>query len=164
MEFKIEAGGKLDLFTRQEFRDELRAGIAGWQAEVTRGIRWRKFSAKATLGAAGTWTIGGDQANNNSQDTGPSSGFVWAVTRLAVSGTAITRGTDTFGVWIDAVTDSKLVSDGHLRFQTYDVGVLVLTEGEQLVLQGAATAVGGGDIWLSGQAAEVPSHLAWQLI
>ena len=163
MKFTIHAGAEMETLTQGELSEELTAALSAWRAELGRGAKWRKFSARADV-AAGVWTIGGASApNNDKYATGPQPGFTWAVTRVAVAGNGVIAGTDLWSVYVDDVTPSRLVTSGHTRFQTYDVGVLVLNGGEQLTLNGVGTGA-GTDVTVSGQAVEIPEQLAWMLL
>lgn len=161
MKVKLQAGAELDLFNREEMAAELDRIFAAWKAEIPRGVKWRPFSA-STVAAGGVWAIGGP--GNDKDQLGPNPGFVWAVTRLAVSGNGVVQGTDIWNVFMDDIAPSKLVSSGHTRFVTYDVGVFVLNPNGQILAQGAATGLGGTDVTLSGQAVELPKELSWQLL
>lgn len=163
MKAKLQAGVELDLLTQTELREELQAAAA-WRTEIARGVRWRKFSAQGNV-ATGVWTIGGAATPNNDKDQmGPQDGFVWSVTRVAVSGNGFVAGTDLFSVFVDENTPSKLVTSGLTRWQPYDVGTLVLNGGEQLLLTGAGTGLAGTDVTVSGQAIELPVQLAWRMV
>lgn len=165
MEAEFKVGGKIDFLSPKEFKEELASFRAAWQTEISRGVRWRQFSGQTSIAAGITvWTIGGAAANNRQSQLGPEDGFVWSVTRLAVSGSGFTEGTDTFGVFVDEATPTRLVSSGLTRQEKYDVGTLVLTGGQGLVLDGISSVAGGGDIYVSGQAVELPVQLAWQLL
>lgn len=83
MKFKIQAGGTIDVATRDEVRQEIVAASASWFTEVARGDRYRRFSAFSDTDAAGNLVIG-DRVSEG--QLGPSQGFVWSVNRLAVGG------------------------------------------------------------------------------
>jgi hypothetical protein len=159
MKFKIQAGAEFDVLTQSELRETL----DGWYVEISRGIKFRKFSAQGNV-SAGAWAIGGQAADNDKDPLGPAPGFVWAITRVAISGNGVVPGTDLYAVYVDEVTPTKLVTSGLTRGQIYDVGVLVLNGGERLALAGVGTGGTGTDVTLSGQAVELPVQLAWQLL
>lgn len=163
MKFKLHAGAEMDLLTRDELGDELRSLYEAWKAEIPRGVKFRPFSASASVSAA-RWTVGDAAANNDKDPLGPQSGFVWAVTRLNVAGNGVIQGTDLWEVYLDSASPSKQVSNGHTRYVTYDVGVFVVHSPSTLVVTGAGTGVAGTDVWVSGQAVELPKELAWQLL
>lgn len=161
-EFTIQAGAKIDLFTKKEATEVLR----GWFEEIHRGVKFQEFAAQATANAAGIWTVGG--SGSTARDTlGPQDGFVWAVTRLAVSGGGFDRTADDYSVYTDEITASKLVvtvpgvatSTGSWE---WDTPGLVLVGGRSLALQGQATAE--SVITVSGAAVELPIQLAYQLL
>jgi len=159
VKFTIKAGAELDILTQKELRETLDS----WMKEISRGVKFRKFSGQGVV-VGGAYLIGGQGADNDTAALGPQPGFVWAVTRLAVSGNGVVPGTDLYSVYVDEITPSKLVTSGLTRGQIYDVGVLVLNGGERLAITGVGTGVSGVDVTLSGQAVELPVQLAWQLL
>jgi hypothetical protein len=163
VEFEIKAGAKLDLLTPRELKDAL-APLVGWTAELARGVRFRRFAAQ-TVVAGGVWTVGGNTADNNQDTLGPSSGMLWAVTRIAVSGGGFVAGTDTCSVHINDISPATLVDSGITRSRTFDIPVLCLAGGDRLGITGVGTGVGvPPDITVSGQAVELPTQLAWLLV
>lgn len=162
MKFKLHAGAELDLLTKSEMLEALDAARISWQREISRGVKFRKFSAQGVV-AGGVFNIGGDTPDNRKDPLGPAEGFVWSLTRIAVSGASINPAADTYAVYTDEITPSKLIVNGLSRGATWDGAVTVLNGGERLWLRGAASA-GGNDVWVAGAAIELPEHLAWQLL
>lgn len=156
MKFKLQAGAELDLITEHEMRGVL----ADWMAEITRGVKFRQFSARADV-SGGVWTI--TQDRNNSDVLGPAGGMIWAVTRIAVAGNGFVAGTDTFSVYTDEITPSKLIESGLTRGARWTPPVVTLNGSEKLALSGVGTGA-GTDVTVSGQAIELPLQLAWQLL
>ncbi len=159
MKFKMTAVGEIDVLTQHELRESL----AGWMAEITRGVRYRQFSAGANV-AGGVWTIGGTSADNNQDTLGPRPGMLWAITGIAVSGNGVIPGTDLFSVYTNEVSPSTLVVGGLTRGQMFDIPPFVLNGGDQIALAGVGTGVAGIDVTVSGRAVEVPDQLGWQLL
>ncbi len=153
MEFKIEAGAKINLLTKEEVGEV----FAGWKAELARGIKFRTFSIRTDV-------AGGVFSTTNVDFAGPDAGFVWAVTRLAISGAGLVLGTDLANVYVDDVTPSKLVMSGLTRQATWDIPGLILTGGSRVIVTGVGTGATGTDVTVSGAAIEVPLQLAWQLL
>jgi hypothetical protein len=85
------------------------------------------------------------------------------VTGIAVSGNGFNPAADTYSVFFDEASPTKLVRSGLTRDSTWDVGSLVIDGASGLALSGVGTA-GGTEIWVSGRAVEVPVQLAWQLL
>ena len=162
MKVKLQAGAEMDLLTREEVRAELQAHGA-WRGEIARGVKFRDFSGQGTVTGA-VWSIGGDTPNNDKDPLGPQAGFVWAVTRIAVSGNGFVPGTDLFSVYKDSISATKLIVSGLTRGTTWDVPTLVLNSNQVLALTGAGTGLTGTDVFVSGQAVELPVQLAWQLL
>lgn len=163
MKAKFQVGSEIEFLTKDELGEELKTALGAWRTEIGRGVRWRKFSGQGTV-AGGAWVIGGTGANNDKDPLGPQPGFVWAVTRIAVSGNGFVPGTDAFSVYVGEAVPSRLVITGLTRGETWDVAVLVLNGGEELALTGVGTGLAGTDVTVSGQAVELPSQLAWQLL
>lgn len=157
MRVKLEAGAQLDLITAEEVRNTLDA----WYSEIMRGVTFRYIGGQ-TNQAAGVFSIGG--ASDSEDVLGPRAGFMWAVTRLAVSGNGFNPAADTFTVYINDQSPSKLVVQNIVRQQLFDMGVLVLTAKDRLLVTGPATGAAGTDVTLSGAAIEVPVQLAWKLL
>lgn len=166
MKAKLEAGMTLDFLTREEVREELREFAKAWKQEIARGVRFVKFSV-ATVRAvpANTWQVGGDTGNNDKDQLGPQPGFLWAVTRIKVSGNAYNTTGDDFQVFIDERTPSKFVDQQFGPGDFYDVPKLVLNGGETLLIRGTATVVATeNDVVVAGAAVEVPVQLAHLLV
>jgi hypothetical protein len=144
---------EIDTLTREELRDELR----GWMVEITRGVRFRTFAAVAEPAAPGAWTI-----TEPRDQLGPAAGMIWAVTRIAVSGAAFTQGTDVFRVYLNDVSPAVLVAQSRQDTLFVDIGSLIVNPGDTLAFAGTAAAA--GQLFVSGQAAELPAQLAWQLV
>lgn len=163
MKAKIEAGGTLELLTQGELRDELARAMEGWRAELGRGVKFRKFSAQATV-SGGVWSVGGGAAAAQKQTLGPAPGFMWSVTRIAVSGGGYNNGADDWDLFSDAAQPSNLILLNFGVGDQWEPGVIVLTGPEELVFVGRGTGIAGTDIHISGQAIEVPVQQGWRLI
>jgi hypothetical protein len=160
MKAKLEAGMTLDFLTSEELRGELASAMKAWRSEIARGVRFPKFSGQGVI-TGGAFRIGGDGDANKSR-LGPDAGFVWAVVRLSAFGGGFVPGTDSFNVWIDEVTPSRLVETGITRTAKYDITGLVLVGPESLVFTGTST--GTDPVTVAGQAVELPVQLAYSLV
>lgn len=158
MKAKLQAGMELDLLSKAEVAEVLTEARASWQKEIARGVRFRSFSSVATV-AGGVWSIG---AAAGVDQLGPREGFIWSVTRIAVSGPGLVLGTDLFSAYVSEVTPVKLIQSGLTRGAQWDMGVLVLVGGDRLTLAGVGTGV--GEVYVSGAAVELPVQLAFQLL
>jgi hypothetical protein len=156
MKAKFEVGADIDFLTR----DELRAELSGWLAEISRGVRFRAFTGTGTV-AGGVWQITSDTPGG--KDLGPAAGILWSVTGLIVSGSGYSPAADTYSVYLGDVSAARLQRSAIVRDTSWDVGGLVLTGPERLALAGVGTGA-GTEIVVSGRAVEVPIHLGWQLI
>jgi hypothetical protein len=162
MKTRIKVDAELEMLTQSELREELTAAMQGWRAELGRGVKFRKFSAQATV-VGGFWDVGGMAASNQKQTLGPEPGFMWSITRLAVSGGGFDPTSDTWQLFSDSNQPSKLILLNFGYGDQWEPGVIVLTGPEQLVFAGDGSG-GGTDIHISGAAIEVPVQQAWRLI
>lgn len=155
MKVKLQANAELDLITQAEVREIL----VGWQAELSRGVRFRNFSSRT--GQAADWLLGGDVPDNNSDPLGPKEGFVWSVSRLVVTG--IVNGTDLYSVYRSVVQPASAVAVRLTNDKVWEPGVFVLQGGERLALSGVSTGT-DPSIVVAGQVIELPVQLAHLLL
>ena len=160
MKFKLQAGMDLDLLTRQELGEELDRSAGSWRQELSRNVRFPRFSARTDV-AGGVWTINPD--SSTAGKLGPRVGFIWSVMRLAVSGGGIVLGTDVWRAFVGENAASQFI-DSSLRGMNFNPGALVVRDGESLLFTGVGTGVGATDVTVVGQAIELPDFLAWQLL
>lgn len=155
MKFKITAGAEIDVLTKPELDSVLRS----WGEEFVRGRRYRKLSASGTVTAAGTVSIGGEDASGA---MGPDAGFVWSVKRLIVSGFA---NGNLLTLWINEASPSTLIESGitgttvdPTRAQALRWGSnqLVMEAGERLLITGTGLSA-GAIITVTGQTLEAPA-------
>lgn len=153
-EFKIQAGARINLLTREELRQEMDAARTNWVHEVARGIRYRRFSTFATSDGAGAIEIGiqGDQR------MGPGEGFVWQLGRLSVSAYDPSGG-DALALYQGSVSDSAIIIPALDTFN--DMLTEVLYPGDTLVVAGTVSA--STQVWVTGQVKEAPVSLLWRL-
>lgn len=165
MKTQIKAGAELDTLNKDELHAVLRTVTADWFNQVSRGDRYRRFSAQGTI-AAGALTIGGAEQLDNV--LGPKEGFVWAVKRVALYGLT-TYDTETPAVFSEPVRlhindegPASLVHPAVQGYQGFNTDELVLYPGDTLLAVGAGLT-GTGIITLTGQARELPMPLAWRI-
>jgi hypothetical protein len=160
---KIEAGVDIELLTQSELREEIAHAMTAWRAELSRGVKYRKFSAQTVLTGA-TWAIGGDSPQSGNEVLGPEPGFMWSITRLAVSGGGFNSNADTWSIFTNSPTPSNFILLNFGFGDQWDTGVIVLNGPDKLAFTGAGTGVAGTDIIVSGAAVEVPVQQGWRLI
>lgn len=163
MEFKLEAGGKFDLFTMDEAREVLAEARAAWKEEISRGLMFRDISAQ-TVQSGPTFTLGAGRDESGSDILGPREGFVWFVTRLWVTGPGLTPAADMFTIYKDDAAMVKVVAAGILHGKDWDPGSFPLWNGQKIVIQGASTGAAGGQIVMAAGVIEAPEQLAWQML
>lgn len=161
----LKAGAQLETLTKGELQDVLKTLSQDWFNQVTRGDRWRRFSAKGTI-SGGALTIGGPEALDAT--LGPADGFVWAVQRIALfglttnSGDPLTSSTEPVRLFVNDEGPSSLVHPAIQGYQAFGEHELVLYPGDILLVTGAALTL-TGEVTLTGQARELPMPLAWRL-
>ncbi len=156
-EFKLQAGAKLDLLNKGELRDELASLQRNWVTELARGIKFRKFSAFADVDGSGNLVFG----LTGEQTIGPSEGFVWTLTRIAV--TEYDAEADTLALYINDVSPSNVVYPSPMpSYYAPGTGEILLYPGDRLVLAGGGFAA-SARVWVTGAVREAPVSLAWKL-
>jgi hypothetical protein len=163
MKAEIKAGAQIELLTRSELREEFVTAMTAWRQELARGVKFRKFSATATV-VGGEWAVGGGAASNEKQTLGPEPGFMWSLTSLAVNGSGYDTSSDDYNLYSDAVQPSKFILTIFGYGDQWDPGVIVLTGPEQLAFAGVGTGTDGDQIHIAGRAIEVPVQQGWRLI
>lgn len=164
-EVKLAAGAKLDVLNRKELKEALDTVTRDWFNQVSRGDRYRRFSASATI-ASGIVTIGG--AAQKDASLGPAEGFVWAVQRIAVSGltsatgTPLVATTEPVALFLNDSGPAATVHPAIVGYKEFGEHELVLYPGDTLLVAGAGLA-STGTVTVTGQAREVPMPLAWRL-
>lgn len=165
-EARLAAGAKIDVLNRKELREVMDAVTRDWFTQVSRGDRYRRFSAKGTIDGTGGLLIDGTTAEN--QTLGPAEGFVWAVQRIGVygltsrTGTPLVATTEPVDLYLNDDGPSSIVRpavEGYADFGQYS---LVLYPGDTLLVKGTALT-STGQVTVAGQAREVPLPLAWRL-
>lgn len=150
MKMKLHAGAELDLLSPDEFRRELRS----WSAEISRGARFLRRPWVATGNGAAGLQIKGE---------GPAEGFIWAVTRLSVSGPGFDPATQTIDAYVNDASPSSLVWSGLTRNATPGDHAIVLTGGDSLVFAVSGSPALGAQITVTATIKEVPALMAWSL-
>ena len=159
-EVKLAAGAKLDVLNRHELKTVLEAARRDWFSQVSRGDRYRRFSAVGTVaadGVAGSLVIGGAEAAD--AGLGPAEGFVWDVRRLAVFGLG---ANDTVKLFVNDDGPSSGVHPSVSGFLPFDQAQLVMYPGDVLLVKGTGLTA-TGNITVTGQARELPMPLAYRL-
>lgn len=168
---KIAAGGEVDILNAKETSEIVRGELASWSVEIRRGVKYRLFSG-VSINASGTWTLDENTAPESPAGAipqtpdhiGPRPGYVWAVTRLAVSGPGVVVGTDKWNVFYSTISPLRLAAGPITTWQPFDIPQLLVNDGDTLAFQGAATGTTSGQVFVSGACVEVPVQLAWQLL
>lgn len=165
MQTEIKAGAKIDTINKKEMREVLDTVTRGWFNEVSRGDRYRRFSAKGTI-AAGALLIDGTSAED--ANLGPADGFIWAVQRIAVyglttyTGDPLTLTTEPVALYLCDNGPSSLVHPAIEGYKSFGAYELVMYPGDTLLLSGAGLDA-EGIVTMTGQARELPMPLAWRL-
>lgn len=165
MKFKLEGGASIELLTKDEVADVLKAQQESWRHELGRGVKWRTFSA-TTDAVAGVWEISANTDDNRRGAMGPEAGFIWSVTSVMVSGNGFDASSDNYSMFINDLNPSKLVWDASISGLLFTAAPaqLVLNNTDRLALSGAGTKAGGTQIVISGRCIELPAALSWLLL
>lgn len=153
MKAKIQAGAEFDFLTSGELRKELNDARLSWRDEVSRGVRFRRFSFVGVADGAGLLAAGGA----GSDPTGPDQGMAWRLLRLSV--TNYDPAVNALGLFNGAAGGSSVIVP---KLATYTTQMdEVLMPGDTLVVAG--TVVAGARVWVTGQVKEAPVSLLWRL-
>lgn len=151
---KLTAGAEIDLLTKDEVRDVLRS----WMEEITRGARYIRRAVTGTVDGGGALLIGGVSDEDTLK---PPPGFMWAVTRISLSGLTAGQSVD---VYINEVAPSQLlysnVTNG-TRVPTTRTSI-VMQGNDHLIVRGTALTA-AAQIGLNLGIKEVPAFMAWSL-
>lgn len=160
--FDINAGVTIEVATPQEVGNIVASQLAGWRAEIARGVRFRDLSMH-TVAAGGLFTT--DPISTQVQEQqGPEDGFVWSVLHVLPNDAGITVGTDKYSVYADQVSPSRAKAVNVVNAITWDPCVFTLDAGQKLVVAGAATGGAGLQVTIAFSVIELPVQLAWQLL
>lgn len=164
-EVKLAAGKTIDVLNKTELRAALDAATRDWFNQVSRGDRYRRFSATGEIDT-GSLVIDGTLVEN--QTLGPQEGFVWAVQRIALSGLTSVTGTPAVAtsepvqLFLNDDGPSSLVHPAVAGYQDFGQYSLVMYPGDTLLVKGD-DLTSTGIVTLTGQVREVPMPLAWRL-
>jgi len=163
----LRGGAEVDMLTHGELEGALR-GLREWMVSAVQGARPVRFSAQATITAAGDLVLGQDE---RSGATGPDQGFVWIVRRVAVQGLAVAA--DPTEVYVTDVLANQLVYAGltgsawSQGYKAWNSGELVLQGNDRIVVANGLTPGGigsAGVVTLTGAALAFPVGLAWRYL
>lgn len=156
---ELKAGASFDVLTQKELQQALDRLSMDWMAEVTRGVKFRRFLGSATV-AAGAVSL----AENVDNILGPGAGLTWAVNSLVIGGLASGDSVDVLINDSDPVdTFTRAAGSGNYVRKSFGQTDLVLNPSDYLTVVGTGlTAV--GQIKLFGRCTEIPRTLTYKLI
>lgn len=155
--FKLSAGAEMDVITKKEMAEVMDTMTRTWMAEVTRGIKHRRFQARASI-TGGAVTIGSSVDN----DLGPANGLYWAVKAVSVTGLAVNDEVQ-ISVNSDPVCSLVRSTGGGLVTRAgFGENELILGPSDTLVASGTGLTA-TGQVALFGRCAEVPRNLLYKL-
>jgi hypothetical protein len=158
MKQKFNAGADLDLLTKGEVEELLKASQTSWFNEVAKGDRYRRFGVQSTVIADTTVTFGDDPHNQ----VGPNDGFIWAVKRLNIIGGEIDPGTNDTFIYLNSASPSNMVRQLVANYTAFGNNELVMYPGDQLIV--TSTGLTDGTIvTLTGAVRELPLPMGWRL-
>lgn len=86
MKFKIQAGGELDLLTKEELGDALDQHVSDFDSMLSEGIRFGKSSASGISTISGTVTPSYSGGVAQLASIGPEPGYIWKITNITFTG------------------------------------------------------------------------------
>lgn len=153
MEFRIDAGVKVDLATPAEVRQIVHGALSGWQEELMRGTKFRHPAAYGIAAAGGALLVDATSPTT----VGPAEGFIWSISRITVTGLTAAQ---TLGVFVN--DNSPMMAAGTFTATVntiiYGDRGLVLNGGDRLVLNGVGLTAGGAYI-AACEVTELPVQL-----
>lgn len=152
MKFKLKAGMDIDLLNRDELADEL-GRMPAWVSELGRGVKYVDLSRPTVSDGTGAWSV----------TFQPGNGFLWSVTRIAVSGAGYDPTADSFAIFNGQSSGLRLVENGLARVGKYDLAQLVVKGPAELIVSGT-NANASAEVLVSGAAVEVPAAYGWKLL
>jgi len=160
---KLSAGNELDILNKDELSHALEAFRLDWQVEATIGPKVVRFGSNAVVTAAGGLSLGGNGASLVSGRLGPAQSMVWSVKRVAVTGLK-TPG-DSLALYVNTDQPGNLVHPSVTGYLPFGSDQLVLMPDDTLLFTGAALlAPAGSQIYVSGQAWELPVTMMYRLL
>jgi hypothetical protein len=152
----IQGGAKLDVPNQAE----ISAIVSAQLREYLRGIKPMRIPQVSGKAVAGALSVG------QPQQSGPQSGYVWAVTRLVVTGLTSGGSPDQVNVYVnDASGNQQPLWNLNGNNFGYTFGFLQVTvrPGEILMMANVGTFAATGLIVLSGEAVECPAEMVAKL-
>jgi hypothetical protein len=149
----------MDVLTKAEMAQVMDQMSRTWMAEITRGIKHRRFQARAPV-VGGALSI----APSVDNDLGPGGSMAWAVKALAVTGLAAGDGVD---VWINGADPvysllRATAPSGAITRAGFGENELILGPNDYLTVTGSGL-VATGTVAVFGRCAEVPRTLIYKL-
>lgn len=149
MKMKLHAGAELDMLTKDELADTLRAFGKSWREEASRGVRYRRRAWDGIVAADGSLTIRAD---------GPAEGMMWSITRVTFAGG--TAGATGVNLYANEVAATQVLARGITTNLFPSETGIVLVSGDQLVIGGFGLTV-AEQVIITASIKEVPTMLGW---
>jgi hypothetical protein len=163
---KLELGAELDVLGKDEFEAGLNKAHVSLMSELARGLKSVRVNMVASTAAgqisAGVLDVGGDDPDQPFY--GPRPGFVWAVHRISVYGTAAVAAGDAIKVYRgnDGISSNFICQIIAPGMQLFSKGQLLLNGGE--VLAFAGVSITSTEIGISVEATEAPGPMVYKVI
>lgn len=163
---RLELGAELDVLGKDEFEAGLNKAHTSLLSELARGLKNVRLNLVASTAggqiAGGVLDVGGDDPDQPFY--GPRPGFVWAVHRISIYGTAAVAAGDAIKVYRgnDGISSNfvcQIIAPGMI---TFSKGQLMLNGGE--VLAFAGVSITSTEIGISVEATEAPGPMVYKLI
>lgn len=157
--FTLDFGAEIDLLSKGELDDSLRAHGDALVAGMVEGIKWRRLPRLYGTADSGVLTLG-EQA----PQAGPEQGYAWSVTRIFVDGLTGGATPDVVRLFRNGTSEDPLWQiSGASPQERFGRGQLVLLGGDQLIVASSGTFAATGTITVSGELWEVPQLMLGKL-
>ena len=153
--FLIDFGLEVDLLTKGELDQALRAHQDAMVSAFLRGIKHLRLPRLRGTAVAGVLALG-----TLPPQAGPGSGFAWSIRRLAVTGLTSGATPDVVAFYRNGTNSDLLWQlNGNDPFEKFGHGQIVLGGGDTLVCGNVGTFAATGVITVSGEVSEVPEEM-----
>jgi hypothetical protein len=161
MEFKLEAGAKLDVVSEKELRQALKDFGQDWMVQASTGPRHVLWSGTGTVDTAGNISMGGEATDADKGGRwGPAANMIWSVKRWNAQNLEANK---TLSAWINGATFNRTIIDAITGYNSFTSDVLILNSSQRLLFTGTGMTA-GRIITIAGSAWELPASMMYRLM
>lgn len=156
--FTLDFGMEVDMLTKDELDDSLRAHGDALVQGAVEGIKWRRLPRLYGTASGGVLTLGTDTP------VGPDQGYAWSLRRLYIDGLTGGSTPDVVQLYRNGTTEDPLWQiSGATPQATFGRLELVLLGCDTLIVASTGTFAATGTITVSGELTEVPQLMLAKL-